>query len=87
MALPIMTGMSPQETQFVAAKALHEAIFGTYHEFTIVDLEEAEVHLMPVTRTTFLTDLEMELMQDNPHMTCLTMVFQAEIPLGGRVYV
>jgi len=87
MALPILTGMSPQETQFVAARALHEAIFGAYNELTIVDLDEAEVHLMPVTRTTFLTDLEMELMQDNPLITCLTMVFQAEIPLGGRVYV
>lgn len=87
MALPISAGNSPQETQFKAARALHEAIFGAVYEKTVIQLSGCEAYLIPVTRTTFLTDLEMELMQDNPSMTCLNLVMQAEIPLSGRVYV
>lgn len=87
MALPIFAGHSPQQTQFKAARALHEAIFGPTYEKTIVQLSECEAYLIPVTRTTFLTDLEMELMQDSPTMTCLNLIMQAEIPLSGRVYI
>lgn len=87
MALPIAPSSSPQQTQFKAARALHEAIFGSSYEKTIVQLSECEAYLIPITRTTFLTDLEMELMQDNPSMTCLNLMMQAEIPLSGRVYV
>lgn len=85
--LPVQSGKSPQETQFAAARALHYALLGERSERTIVPLSGAEAYILPITRTTFLTDLEMELMQDNPSLTCLNIILQVEIPLSGRTYV
>lgn len=78
---------NPQATQFRLARVLHETLFGSQYESTLLSLPSGRVaRLIPSTRTVFLSDVEQALAERLPDATSVVMTVLLEVPLGGQVF-